>query len=369
MVLLNTKSCGRCHNPKVGDKFAKLIITKIYHKPNSKGCTVEAICTCGNEKKWKGNFHQLKSGRKKSCGHCNDPEIGDKFHDFIVIKIFPSKSHGCRIKAQCKCGKFWTGILSHLKSGYVKSCGHCNDPNVGDVFGNLKVVKVAPSPSTGCKVYTDCKCGKTWHGYANSLVAGHTQSCGHCQDPQIGDRFEKLTIIKIFSSSGGGCSVKAQCDCGKYWHGAFNQVKNLHTKSCGNCNVFQAQRNGQTTSLIALKLDQQIQNIGYKTKHNYKIWKNGRSYIMSDIILGRYNIAIEYDEWYWHGHKQRDDELRLRKIQRLGWKTLRIKASRNLPTNNQLEKAIAALINGAKSRTITLIGWGSGNTRFPIKHE
>lgn len=136
------------------------------------------------------------------------------------------------------------------------------------------------------------------------------------------------------------------------------------TQSCGNCCTM---RNSVMTSKPALLLDDKIQKLGYLTLHNYTVWKNGRFAINTDIALWQHNIAVELDSWYWHGHKQKADKLRLRKLHRLGWKTLQIKTNISLPNINQLKKSITDLINGAKQRTITIKSeWGTGNTRFPI---
>ena len=109
---------------------------------------------------------------------------------------------------------------------------------------------------------------------------------------------------------------------------------------------------------------------GDKTKTQYdKIYQYKKSKITIDITIPEYKIAIEYDEWYWHGHKQKKDKLRLAKIRRLGWKTLQIKASDNLPTALQIEHAINDLIFGAKQRTITLDGWGHGPTFIRKNNE
>lgn len=210
------------------------------------------------------------------------------------------------------------------------------------------------------------KCKQLFNTIPSRVWKRHTQSCHHCNDPKIGDKFGKLTIIKIYPSKYGGSTILSQCDCGREWSGYAGQVISGRTQSCGNC---QLKRNGRMTSFKALELEKIINNLGYKTKHNYEIWRNGLFNIKSDIVLLNDKIVIEYDEWYWHGHKQKEDKVRLRKIHSLGWKTLQIKASGNLPAQKRLHKTIIDLINGAKSRTITLRGWGQGETRFNSSGE
>jgi len=73
-------------------------------------------------------------------------------------------------------------------------------------------------------------------------------------------------------------------------------------------------------------------------------------------------IAVEYDEWYYHGHKIAEDEKRYHKLVRDGWKIIVIRAHRNIPTKQQIDSAIAKIISGAKRVTIKLPKWGVGTT-------
>lgn len=304
--------------------------------------------------------HSIWKHNTTSCGHCNDPKITDVVNNFTILKVSSNTSKGCRVVAQCKCGTIWNGIFNHLP----KTCGHCDDPKIGDKFGRLTIIKVYPSSGGGASIVCQCECGNLWTGQAKLLRSKQVKSCGMCTNPKIGDKFYKLTVCKIYIKRNQGCSVKCKCDCGKYWKGSACFIKTGSVKSCGNCyNI----RNGQKTSFKSLELDNLIQKLNYTTQHNDIIWRNGKHKITIDITIPKYKIAIEYDEWVWHGNKIKQDNLRLRKIQRLGWKTLQIKAHRNLPTKQQLINALNFLRNRGKQKTITLSGWGQGKTRFPIK--
>lgn len=83
------------------------------------------------------------------------------------------------------------------------------------------------------------------------------------------------------------------------------------------------------------------------------------------LVLNGVKIAIEYDSWFWHGHKQKEDLKRLTVLRKNGWKTLQIKANTKLPSKKQLQKALSELAyTKATKRTIRLNDWGIGKTRF-----
>jgi very-short-patch-repair endonuclease len=73
-------------------------------------------------------------------------------------------------------------------------------------------------------------------------------------------------------------------------------------------------------------------------------------------------IAIEYDAWYWHGDRQKQDAVRDEALNTLGWRVIRIKSGKHLPQPQQLEEAISELLNGKWYCEIVLDDWGKGPT-------
>jgi very-short-patch-repair endonuclease len=283
--------------------------------------------------------------------------IGKRFNKLTVLKYshYTMCKNGRYMKkirywtCRCDCGTTVTIPLSDLNSGHTKTYGHCNDPKLYDRFGKLKIIKIHKGKTGGAKIEALCDCGNVWKGHPYVLRSGKTKTCGHCYDPKVGNIFGRLQIIEVYPNikGGGGCRIKAQCNCGNFWEGKANILMNGNTISCGNC---QLKRNGLFTSQKALELHTMLGNYG---EHNGKI---GKYY--GDIVLKNSNIVIEYDGWYWHKDRLNEDQKRLRKLRYKGWKTLQIKTSRYLPTQQQLDKALFELImTNAKQRTITLPGW------------
>ena len=47
-----------------------------------------------------------------------------------------------KIQVQCKCGKVFVTKFNSISSENTKSCGHCDDPKIGDIIGDLTVIKI-----------------------------------------------------------------------------------------------------------------------------------------------------------------------------------------------------------------------------------
>ena len=63
------------------------------------------------------------------------------------------------------------------------------------------------------------------------------------------------------------------------------------------------------------------------------------------LIINHIKIDVEYDGWYWHQNRQEKDADRDNKLFSLGYKVLRIRANKLLPTIEQIQNAINYLLN------------------------
>ena len=115
-------------------------------------------------------------------------EVGDKFGKLTIISIDnwhiqPSGQRKRLYKAKCECGNITIVRGSDLISHHAKSCGHCNDIHIGDRFGRLTIISraddyIKPSgdhrPCWNCK----CDCGNITIVRGDDLISHHIQSCG-----------------------------------------------------------------------------------------------------------------------------------------------------------------------------------------------
>jgi very-short-patch-repair endonuclease len=84
-----------------------------------------------------------------------------------------------------------------------------------------------------------------------------------------------------------------------------------------------------------------------------------RRYI--DCALPDQKIAVEYDGWYWHGHRVQEDYERAQELINDGWRVLSIKSGNEYPSAEQLEEAVEQLGDYPYIELI-LSDWGNGPT-------
>jgi len=84
----------------------------------------------------------------------------------------------------------------------------------------------------------------------------------------------------------------------------------------------------------------------------------GRYRIDIALEIGIERIAIEYDSYYWHKKKQAKDARRDRELMIAGWRVLRIKSDKLVPSLKEIGTAIALLLNGQTYTEIVLEDWG-----------
>lgn len=103
-------------------------------------------------------------------------DIGDQFGELTVVS-----SEGSLWRLRCSCGNEVTKPAHQLTSGNNRSCG-CGKRvilNIGDQFGRLTVVAVAPGNSKAKVLWRlQCECGNEIIRGASVVTSGNTRSCG-----------------------------------------------------------------------------------------------------------------------------------------------------------------------------------------------
>lgn len=111
--------------------------------------------------------------------------------------------------------------------------------NIGDRFGRWEVVEEAPPAKNRSQCWScRCICGESRAVRQASLSSGESQSCGLCINSEkaakVGDRFGRLEIISIAPpNSDGRRKWLCKCACGTDSPHLETHLKNGHTKSCG----------------------------------------------------------------------------------------------------------------------------------------
>jgi hypothetical protein len=237
------------------------------------------------------------------------------------------------------------------------------------IFQKAQLISLGQYINRKTTIKTKCRCGKIFNALPETVIRGHCQSCGCWNKTQsakanivdlTGHKYNKLTVIRYSHTANHLTYWLCRCECGKeivLQNGVLR--RKVHPAiSCGDCNYI---KNGKRFSIAQEKLHKQI---GYG-ELNFK-YKN----LTIDIAILDKKIAIEYDEWFWHGNRAKKDRARILKLIRNGWKVLRIKASNNLPYKEQLDNAINILLNSSRKQfTITLNNWGKGKTYEVLREK
>jgi ribosomal protein L31 len=151
----------------------------------------------------------------------------------------------------CSCGK--TNILKRWKyfvSGHTKSCGECNlilaEQWKKKKFGKLRMkLPIDIHRNSNKKVTWSCDCGNESDIVIASVTDGSTLSCGKCnlllKSHWENTKYGSLKMkdpIDIHKNSHE--RVTWICDCGNETQISVNNVTNRRQKTCGKCNVLNA---------------------------------------------------------------------------------------------------------------------------------
>ena len=177
------------------------------------------------------------------------PESGKQYNNLIVLgkDVEKSRESGRTSWAvRCSCGEEFSALATNVKRGNTTKCKLCRGGYiVGEKFGELTVEKRVVING---KVMWECRCScgnLTKPIRKDSLVSGHTRSCGclqrkHAQTLNsknlVGKKFGRWTVVEKIDrrDSSGNSYYLCNCDCGN--NAIEVSGKNLllgRTLSCG----------------------------------------------------------------------------------------------------------------------------------------
>lgn len=136
------------------------------------------------------------------------------------------------------------------------------------------------------------------------------------------------------------------------YFGYKSGIKHSKQILCRNCALIKSRENKDGRSIKKSIQQQQIHSI-LGGEINYKI-----SGIFVDIALINDKVIVEYDGWFWHKNSKNKDRKRDEFLKSLGWKILRIKGGRNIPSENELKIELELLKNSQnRYREIVMKDW------------
>ena len=316
---------------------------------------------CARGHLWSATYSQIK--HKSGCPKCSGHAIIVK-EDYIALAkkkgvVFVGQvpsSTKLKTKWECSAGHRWDTSYSSL---VLCGCPHCSGnakktkQDYIDLAERSGFVFVGPFPrNTGTPTLWECSHGHRWNTRYSDINMGRNcpRCCGHAKitasDYVELARWRGFTWLGEYPKSTSK-KTEWQCSRGHQWEAAYQNIKS--GTGCPRCvNMINGVKASQAQIQIADALSAEV---------NYKV---GRRYVDCAIIESR--VAIEYDCWFWHGHKSEEDYDRAQEIISCGWSVLCVKANRLLPTSELLAESIRQLSEHPYIELI-LDDWGSGKTR------
>ena len=282
-------------NQYIGKQFNYLIIKKILHTRNNRGC-IMCLCICKCTRKKEIVFRKVITGKTKSCGCLRIERLKSRNENLI--------------------GKRFGRIVITGKGGYNK-------------FGRLLWSGI-------------CDCANKVECLAERLNLGVTRSCGCLAKERIqqmgwkhlkdltNKKFGLLKVLqRVDTSSNGQPLYLCVCTCTNRIIVAAADL-NRGQKSCG-CHL----RKGHETEIEkTMRLMLRKNSIKFRQEYRGKVSKS-----LIDFYVPNAHLAIYCDGDYWHrlpGIRQRDYRITVA-LRKEGYKVLRF-WERDI--NNNLEKCM-----------------------------
>ena len=228
-----------------GQKFGRLTVVGQGGHDSSGKILWVCACECGGVKSVQGN--SLVSGKTQSCG-CLHKEVishsaslrfknlaGQRFGRLVVV----SRDVKGYWNTRCDCGVEKRVFGQYLRDGATASCDCLRDDYrknrmqqlSGQRFGRLLVLRrddSNPRPYWVCH----CDCGVEKSVYGNSLMDGHTQSCGCLRADTVKLPIGEASRNKVLGQYKSGAKER-----GLVWGLTDMQFDNLTSKNCSYCGL------------------------------------------------------------------------------------------------------------------------------------
>lgn len=279
---------------------------------NPPSCNTPTEWRCANRHSWRTSYSCIKAGR--GCRICSGRKIA-KAEDYQALAvdrgfkcIQPSRINHDKALWECSLGHQWRASYTQLvatKSG----CPTC-----------YKLITRAAQVDRQRKKPSD------YHEMALSR----------------GLRWLGPVVSRVKEKTRWGCGKDHQ------WSGTYDDLNN--GQGCPECvDIVNGHKVSKPQRRLCLLLDGELNK------------KSGRYSI--DVAFERQGIkiALEYDAWYWHAHREKEDQSRRQVLAQAGWRILRIKGGQSaIPDLRDLSIAIERLVSGEIEVEIEMTVWGIG---------
>lgn len=324
-------------------------------------------CHCGHI--WNATYANIKHNQNgcPKCAGCI-AKVASDYNELAKARGFKwlgPEVHAVnrQTKWQCPKGHIWKAAFSNIQIG--QGCPKCAYEKRGEIF-KIKPVdykKLAKQRGftwlgpevNNSRTHTNwqCKLGHKWKTSYSTILRG--RGCPICSNRLEKTPEDYFLVAKERGFKWAGPAVENthlnttwECSRGHQWTATYHNIK--YSKS--GCPYCLELINGQRVSKNQIKLAKLLSGDVNKSVGRYKI----------DVAIERNNhmVAIEYDSWYWHGGRERIDDVRDTYIISKGWRILRIRSNNKMPKLYEIEKALSEITMGKQKVILTLSDWGKG---------
>lgn len=328
-------------------------------------------CSCGEE--WEAAYVVItKEKRFHGCSNCQKEQIAQEqrlsnssYHSLAEQRGFkwlgPTvMRNGDHTKWECAQGHKWRAAYTHIQQG--KGCPHCaknflKTPEDYHLAGlDRGIIWLGPEVlNTHTLTTWRCESGHTWEAIYLS-IANQGTGCPICagNTKKTEDDYFRVASKRGITWLGplpDNVVTKTwwQCSIGHKWEAIYHNIR--RGSGCPKCADMV---NGSMVSKPQRDLCNMLEPYGTAVIN----MPHGRWTIDVALTIKDKKFAVEYDCWYWHKENLERDTTRDRELIQDGWRVLRVKSSTKLPTQTQLDAALAELVGGAKYTEIVLDDWG-----------
>jgi very-short-patch-repair endonuclease len=213
-------------------------------------------------------------------------------------------------------------------------------------------------PNTATKAWWKCENNHSWAATYGNIRQGY--GCPFCagKAPKTPEDYREIARQRGYRWLGPevpnvNTKTTWECEQGHRWEATYS-----HIQRGSGCPVCLDIVNGARVSQVQRELCQMLEGELNCRFGTYNI----------DVALDSDGIpiAVEYDSWYWHAGREDNDAQRDRALIEAGWSVLHVRSNTMLPTQEQLDAAIASLLRGEREAEILLDDWGEGPTKLEL---
>lgn len=319
---------------------------------------------CGNGHEWFAHFNSIHQG--SGCSKCTGlarKAVSD-FHNLAERKGFrwlgiAASSTGSKTDWECKKGHRFPATYDSIRSDH--GCPHCSGKAKKKNADYEKLAKTRglnwlgpPVSSNKTLTRWQCAAGHIFESTFNRIYYCTASGCLICSGHSLKTVEDYRNLAELFGFDWLGPEVRNtaantrwRCRNGHVWPATYSTIRRGH--GCPNCFDMV---NGVSVSKAQRMLCEMIEG-----ELNVRV---GRYTI--DIVkrMGKVNIAIEYDSWFFHGDGEAHDRMKDQALLNADWRMLRIRSNKLIPSKGQIDDALDRLVAGELWLDIVLEDWGKG---------